>query len=237
VLTLISAILAQAEETVHESSDQENLYPHAAELIVGAVAFAIIFFFMWKWVLPRVNAMLGRGEAALYHAERCLELEVHLWHGLGEDPALCCSVGLRGGPLAGRAQAIPGGLQRVLAADHIRRLPMNDRAIEPGRQRPARASDIDRALGSTESIYYLLDKLYCLNFVVYARIEGRFDSGRLARALRHKIGEQPGADPDLVGPTGQVDRDHCHCASSLRISPMVRLCGPWRLVMWILACE
>jgi len=40
------------------SSDKENLYPHAAELIVGAVAFAIIFFFMWKWVLPRVNTLL-----------------------------------------------------------------------------------------------------------------------------------------------------------------------------------
>ncbi len=49
--------------TVHgllaaETSDKENLYPHAAELIVGAVAFAIIFFFMWKWVLPRVNVLL-----------------------------------------------------------------------------------------------------------------------------------------------------------------------------------
>jgi F-type H+-transporting ATPase subunit b len=28
------------------------------ELIVGAIAFAIVFFFMWKWVLPRVNQML-----------------------------------------------------------------------------------------------------------------------------------------------------------------------------------
>ena len=41
-----------------ESTDKENLYPHAAELIVGAVAFGIIFFFMWKWVLPRVNTLL-----------------------------------------------------------------------------------------------------------------------------------------------------------------------------------
>lgn len=40
------------------SSDKENLYPHATELVVGAVAFAIIFFFMSKWVLPRVNALL-----------------------------------------------------------------------------------------------------------------------------------------------------------------------------------
>jgi len=41
-----------------ESSDKANLYPHAAELVVGVVAFAIIFFFMWKWVLPRVNTLL-----------------------------------------------------------------------------------------------------------------------------------------------------------------------------------
>ncbi|MGZ6545107.1 MAG: F0F1 ATP synthase subunit B [Actinomycetota bacterium] len=40
------------------SSDKENLYPHATELVVGAVAFAIIFFFFWKWVLPRVNTLL-----------------------------------------------------------------------------------------------------------------------------------------------------------------------------------
>ncbi len=40
------------------SSDKENLYPHAAELIVGAAAFAIIFIFMRKWALPRVNTLL-----------------------------------------------------------------------------------------------------------------------------------------------------------------------------------
>ena len=47
------AVLAQ--ESV---SDKEDLYPHAAELVVGAVAFGILFFFMWKWVLPRVNTLL-----------------------------------------------------------------------------------------------------------------------------------------------------------------------------------
>jgi F-type H+-transporting ATPase subunit b len=47
------AVLAQ--ESV---SDKKDLYPHAAELIVGAVAFAVLFWFMWKWVLPRVNALL-----------------------------------------------------------------------------------------------------------------------------------------------------------------------------------
>jgi len=40
------------------SSDKQNLYPHAPELIVGALAFAIIFVFMWKWVIPRMNTLL-----------------------------------------------------------------------------------------------------------------------------------------------------------------------------------
>lgn len=41
-----------------ETSDKENLYPHASELIVGAISFAVIYFFLWKWVLPRMNALL-----------------------------------------------------------------------------------------------------------------------------------------------------------------------------------
>ena len=53
MLGLTLGLLAEAA-----ASDKENLYPHAAELIVGAVAFAIIFFFMWKWVLPRVSVLL-----------------------------------------------------------------------------------------------------------------------------------------------------------------------------------
>ncbi len=44
-----------AEEAV---SDKQHLYPHAAELVVGAIAFAIVFFFIAKWVLPRVNTLL-----------------------------------------------------------------------------------------------------------------------------------------------------------------------------------
>ena len=48
-------LLAQAEEPTNEASD---LYPHWEELAVGAIAFAVLFFFMWKWVLPRINAVL-----------------------------------------------------------------------------------------------------------------------------------------------------------------------------------
>jgi F-type H+-transporting ATPase subunit b len=53
VLAIRFTLLAQ--EAV---SDKEHLYPHTAELVVGAIAFAIVFFFIAKWVLPRVNALL-----------------------------------------------------------------------------------------------------------------------------------------------------------------------------------
>ena len=37
---------------------KELLYPKWSELILGAIAFFILFAFMARWVLPRVNAML-----------------------------------------------------------------------------------------------------------------------------------------------------------------------------------
>jgi F-type H+-transporting ATPase subunit b len=41
-----------------ETNDKKDLYPHLSELIVGAIAFGVLFFFMWKWVLPRVGTLL-----------------------------------------------------------------------------------------------------------------------------------------------------------------------------------
>jgi len=49
----------------------------------------------------------------------------------------------------------------------------------------------DRPLGSTETIYWLLDALYCLNFVVFAEIEGHLDATRLAQALETVQAENP----------------------------------------------
>jgi F-type H+-transporting ATPase subunit b len=40
-------------------SGKQLLYPKLSELILGAVAFAILFTFMSKWVFPRVNALLA----------------------------------------------------------------------------------------------------------------------------------------------------------------------------------
>jgi F-type H+-transporting ATPase subunit b len=51
----VQALALIAAENLNDKAD---LYPHWQELIVGAIAFAVLFFFTWKWVLPRVNAML-----------------------------------------------------------------------------------------------------------------------------------------------------------------------------------
>jgi F-type H+-transporting ATPase subunit b len=59
VIGLISVL---AQESV---SDKEDLYPHAAELIVGAVAFGVLFYFMWKWVIPRLNTLLDERRAQI----------------------------------------------------------------------------------------------------------------------------------------------------------------------------
>ena len=52
---VIASLLMQAHEEVSEPKD---LYPHLEELIMGAIAFAILFFFVSKWVVPRINQTL-----------------------------------------------------------------------------------------------------------------------------------------------------------------------------------
>ena len=47
----------------------------------------------------------------------------------------------------------------------------------------AAPATIHRALGSTEGLYGLLDRLYCLNFVVFGELQGTLDAGRLQAAL------------------------------------------------------
>jgi len=63
VHALIGSILAQAEEHGEEVSEAKDLYPAVGELIVGLLAFAVLFFFTWKWVLPKFKEVLEqRGE-------------------------------------------------------------------------------------------------------------------------------------------------------------------------------
>ena len=77
MLATILTLLAQAEGHAAEENDPADLYPHWNELLVGAIAFTILFFFMWKWVLPRVNAILEeRREKIQGELERAEESRV-----------------------------------------------------------------------------------------------------------------------------------------------------------------
>ena len=58
MFALIASILAQAEESADEVSDAKDLYPAVGELIVGLIAFAVLFFFTWKWVIPSFKKVL-----------------------------------------------------------------------------------------------------------------------------------------------------------------------------------
>jgi F-type H+-transporting ATPase subunit b len=46
-------------------SDKKDLYPHLSELIVGAIAFAIVFAFLSKWAIPRLNQILEERRAKI----------------------------------------------------------------------------------------------------------------------------------------------------------------------------
>lgn len=67
MLTLLAPafLLAQEAEThAEEPQGIDLLIPETSELIAGILAFTIIFFFVWKWVLPAVNRTLeARREA------------------------------------------------------------------------------------------------------------------------------------------------------------------------------
>lgn len=62
---LIASILAQAEEHGEEVSEAKDLYPAPGELVVGLIAFLILFFFTWKWVLPRFRQVLDERQAKI----------------------------------------------------------------------------------------------------------------------------------------------------------------------------
>jgi F-type H+-transporting ATPase subunit b len=57
VQAFVTALIV-AQEHQEEVNEPEDLYPHLNELIVGAIAFGVLFFFMWKWVLPRLGQIL-----------------------------------------------------------------------------------------------------------------------------------------------------------------------------------
>jgi len=61
----VNAVIGAALLAAEQVSDKKDLYPKLSELVVGALAFAILFFFMAKWALPRLNAILEARQAKI----------------------------------------------------------------------------------------------------------------------------------------------------------------------------
>jgi F-type H+-transporting ATPase subunit b len=54
----VHSLIASLVLAVEETSDKKDLYPKLSELIIGLIAFSILFAFMWKWAIPRINQIL-----------------------------------------------------------------------------------------------------------------------------------------------------------------------------------
>lgn len=61
---LIATILS-AEEGGESASNVSLVLPETAELIAGIIAFAIVFFFVWRWALPTLNKTLEARQTAV----------------------------------------------------------------------------------------------------------------------------------------------------------------------------
>lgn len=57
-------LVLAAEEGTEDSGGLGLLLPETSELIAGIVAFAIIFYFIWRWVVPTLSATLARRQEA-----------------------------------------------------------------------------------------------------------------------------------------------------------------------------
>ncbi len=66
MIQFLAPILVLAEEAVvEESSGIDLLLPESSELIAGIIAFSIIFFFVWKWVIPAADKTLAARQEAI----------------------------------------------------------------------------------------------------------------------------------------------------------------------------
>jgi NRPS condensation-like uncharacterized protein len=60
-----------------------------------------------------------------------------------------------------------------------------------GKHRSSKPTTINRRLGATENIYYFLDQLYCLNFIIFVEITGSLQIDQINEALKAVQAEQP----------------------------------------------
>lgn len=59
------AVMVATEEGKEAGSGLSLVLPEPAELVAGVLAFAIVFFFVWKWALPTINQTLEARQQAI----------------------------------------------------------------------------------------------------------------------------------------------------------------------------
>lgn len=59
------ALIIAAEEGDEAASGLSLVLPEPAELVAGIIAFALVFFFVWKWALPTINKTLEARQQAV----------------------------------------------------------------------------------------------------------------------------------------------------------------------------
>ena len=64
-MQFITALAIVAAEEEAGGGGAELVLPETSELIAGIIAFAIVFFFVWKWALPAINKTLDQRQAAI----------------------------------------------------------------------------------------------------------------------------------------------------------------------------
>ncbi|OIJ90638.1 F0F1 ATP synthase subunit B [Streptomyces monashensis] len=58
-------MIANLAQLAAEETKQNPLVPAGPELLIGTIAFAIVFFFFWKKLLPNINKVLEERRAAI----------------------------------------------------------------------------------------------------------------------------------------------------------------------------
>jgi F-type H+-transporting ATPase subunit b len=64
-MQFLIAAMVLAQEEGESSSNVSLVLPETNELIAGIIAFAIVFFFVWKWALPTLNKTLESRQQAV----------------------------------------------------------------------------------------------------------------------------------------------------------------------------
>lgn len=64
-MNFAQTLLLATEDGGEGGSGIDLLIPPLNELVAGIIAFAIVFFFIWKWAVPALNKMLEQRQQAI----------------------------------------------------------------------------------------------------------------------------------------------------------------------------